>query len=184
MSRHRAFERRDRFVAPDEQRHDPVREDDDVAKRQNGEEASHAIIWAWPRARATKAGTIVATSAAVAAAASGEAPMADDRDMISNGLSDRADQRNDRRHRARHPGRRARARRGATRGADRRGGREGGPQAWRVRLNGTRCRSTANNRPDKRPLPCGPKATAGAFPAPSVSGFCNRSVCERYRRAA
>jgi hypothetical protein len=30
------FQRRHRFVAPDEERHDHVREDDDVAQRQDG----------------------------------------------------------------------------------------------------------------------------------------------------
>ena len=36
VRRHRAFERRHRFVAADEQRHDHLREDDDVAQRQDG----------------------------------------------------------------------------------------------------------------------------------------------------
>ena len=36
VRRHRAFQRRHRFVAADEQRHDHVREDDDVAQRQDG----------------------------------------------------------------------------------------------------------------------------------------------------
>src|SRR5205085_2887396 len=38
---HRRFERRYRLLAPDEQRDDAVGEYDDVAKRQNGEKASH-----------------------------------------------------------------------------------------------------------------------------------------------
>ena len=38
---HRRFERRDGLLAADEQRNDPVRENDDVAKRQNGKKASH-----------------------------------------------------------------------------------------------------------------------------------------------
>jgi hypothetical protein len=33
---HRGFERGDRFLAPNEQRHDAVREDDNVAKRKDG----------------------------------------------------------------------------------------------------------------------------------------------------
>jgi len=38
---HRGFQRGNRFLAADEQRHDPMREDDDIAKRENGEKASH-----------------------------------------------------------------------------------------------------------------------------------------------
>ena len=45
---HRRFERRDRFLAPDEQRNDAVRENDDVAKRKNGEKASHGRVYGRP----------------------------------------------------------------------------------------------------------------------------------------
>jgi len=39
---HRAFQRRHRFVAADEERHDHVREDDDVAQRQDGIGFAHS----------------------------------------------------------------------------------------------------------------------------------------------
>ena len=42
---HRRFERRNRLVAADEQRHDPVRENDDVAQGKNGEKSSHGPVY-------------------------------------------------------------------------------------------------------------------------------------------
>ena len=44
VRRHRAFQRGHRFVAADEQRHDHVREDDDVAQRQDGIGFAHWIL--------------------------------------------------------------------------------------------------------------------------------------------
>ena len=44
VRRHRAFERGHRFVAADEQRHDHLREDDDVAQRKDGIGFGHAIL--------------------------------------------------------------------------------------------------------------------------------------------
>ncbi len=59
---HCAFERSHRLLAPDEQRNDAVREDDDVTKRQNGEEASHGHHMGLGSGSRNKAqGTIAAT---------------------------------------------------------------------------------------------------------------------------
>ena len=81
---HRRFERRDRFLAPDEQRNDAVRENDDVAKRKDGEKASHdASIWAAPTRGATKARNNPHESPIAVTAK--EATMADDREKISTG---------------------------------------------------------------------------------------------------
>ena len=53
VRRHRRFQRGDGFLAPDEQRHDPVREDDDVAKGKYGKGTScHGRLYG--RARCTQ----------------------------------------------------------------------------------------------------------------------------------
>ena len=56
---HCGLERRDRFLATDEQRNDAVRENDDVAKRKNGEKTSHGRVYGRTALkRATNTGNI------------------------------------------------------------------------------------------------------------------------------
>ena len=46
VARHRLFERADRLLAADEERHDHVREDDDVAQRQQRDDAAPGCVLA------------------------------------------------------------------------------------------------------------------------------------------
>ena len=81
---HRRFERGDRFLAADEQGNDAVRENDDVAKRKDGERASHGQYMGGPPSRRNKGQEHSPPPLALAQQARRRA-MADDREKISTG---------------------------------------------------------------------------------------------------
>src|SRR5438067_836687 len=58
IRRHGRFERRNRFLAPDEQGHDAVRENDDIAEGENGEEPGHGSYMGGRRRSRNKGGNI------------------------------------------------------------------------------------------------------------------------------